>query len=353
MNVMSRFPQARAMRALSAAVVVAALAGCAAKQPAPVVERTPPPPRVAAPPTGMAARPETYVVQRGDTLFSIARAQGVDYRELVQLNALADPSKLEVGQVLRLRAPQPGAADSGVQVRPIAGTAPIEARPLGGDPTKPGAAPAMATPPVVVGVPGAPASPEARVAPVKTEPRAQKVPYSDEALASLSRSEELRPVVPATPAAAKPETIAKAEPSAGAKPDMPVPAKPGEAIDADRPDWAWPTTGRLLSGFTEASKGIDLAGKIGDPVYASAAGKVVYSGAGLRGYGNLIIIAHKNNYLSAYAHNSRILVKEGQQVSKGQKIAEVGNSDADQPKLHFEIRREGKPLDPTRYLPER
>jgi lipoprotein NlpD len=109
----------------------------------------------------------------------------------------------------------------------------------------------------------------------------------------------------------------------------------------------------VLSSFTEANKGIDIAGRVGDPVYASAAGKVVYSGSGLRGYGNLIIIAHKSNYLSAYAHNSKILVKEGQQVSKGQKIAEVGNSDADQPKLHFEIRREGKPLDPSRYLPER
>jgi lipoprotein NlpD len=242
-----------------------------------------------------------------------------------------------------------------VQVRPIAGGAPIETRPLGADATKPGAPPTSAVaPPVVVTTPGAAGtSTEARVAPVKTEPRAQKLPYSDEALASLQKSEELRPAVPVAPAAAKPETIAKAEPSAGVKPDMPVPAKPGEAIDPDRPDWAWPTTGRLLSGFTEASKGIDLAGKVGDPVYASAAGKVVYSGSGLRGYGNLIIISHKNNYLSAYAHNSKILVKEGQQVSKGQKIAEVGNSDADQPKLHFEIRREGKPLDPTRYLPER
>lgn len=353
MNVMCCPPRVLTRRTFSLVVALVLLAGCAAKQPAPVVERAPAPPRASAPPATVPARPETYVVQRGDTLFSIARAQGVDYRDLVQLNALADPSKLEVGQVLRLRPPQPGTAtaDAGVQVRPIAGAAPIEARPLGAEAAKPGAAP---VPPVVVATPAAPGmTAEARVAPVKTEPRAQKVPYSDEALASLQKSEEMRPAPPrtepsATAAAAKPETIAKAEPSAAAKPD----ARPADA-DPDRPDWAWPTSGRLLSGFTEASKGIDLAGKIGDPVHASAAGKVVYSGSGLRGYGNLIIISHKNNYLSAYAHNSKILVKEGQQVSKGQKIAEVGNSDADQPKLHFEIRREGKPLDPTRYLPER
>jgi lipoprotein NlpD len=341
-------PSPRGLRALPAVALAAVLAGCAAKAPAPVVDRgaaRPAPPAAAA--VNPAARAELYTVQRGDTLFSIARAQGVEYRELVQLNQLADPSKLEVGQVLRLRPPQ-AAADAGVQVRPIAGTGPIETRPLGSDATKPGAAP-----PVVVTTPGASPSPEARVATVKSEPRAQKLPYSDEALAALQRSEEMRPVAPVVPAAggAKPDAVAKAEPSA-AKPDAGTPAKP-DAGDADRIDWAWPSTGRVLSNFTEANKGIDIAGRVGDPVYASAGGKVVYSGSGLRGYGNLIIIAHRNNYLSAYAHNSKILVKEGQQVSKGQKIAEVGNSDADQPKLHFEIRREGKPLDPSRYLPER
>lgn len=350
-------PSPRLVRALPLALLLALLAACAARAPAPVVDRGPraAPPAVAVPP---GARPETYVVQRGDTLFSIARSQGVEYRELVQLNALADPAKLEVGQVLRLRPPQPAPAagapptDAGVQVRPIVGGGTIETRPL--DPTKPG-----------VAVPAPSAGP--RVAVVKTEPRAQKLPYTEEALAALQRSDELlTPAVGTSkaepagavrpeqkkPDAAKPEAIAKAEPSAATKPDAATPAKP-DANDPDRVDWAWPSSGRVLSGFTEASKGIDFAGRIGDPVLASAAGKVVYSGAGLRGYGNLIIISHKNNYLSAYAHNSKILVKEGQQVAKGQKIAEVGSSDADQPKLHFEIRREGKPLDPSRYLPER
>ena len=108
-----------------------------------------------------------------------------------------------------------------------------------------------------------------------------------------------------------------------------------------------------MTGFSEAAslKGIDIAGAAGQPVAASAGGKVVYAGTGLRGYGKLIIIKHNGTYLSAYAHNRDILVKEGQQVTKGQKIAEMGNSDADQVKLHFEIRRQGKPMDPLKYLP--
>jgi lipoprotein NlpD len=106
-----------------------------------------------------------------------------------------------------------------------------------------------------------------------------------------------------------------------------------------------------LAGFDESkNKGLDIGGKAGDPVFAAADGKVVYAGAGLRGYGNLIIIKHNNTYLSAYAHNQALLVKEDQAIQKGQKIAEMGNSDADQVKLHFEIRRQGKPVDPTRYL---
>jgi len=115
----------------------------------------------------------------------------------------------------------------------------------------------------------------------------------------------------------------------------------------------WPAKGKVVTGFSEATslKGIDIAGATGQPIAASAGGKVVYAGTGLRGYGKLIIIKHNGTYLSAYAHNKEILVKEGQQVAKGQKIAEMGNTDADQVKLHFEIRRQGKPVDPLRYLP--
>jgi lipoprotein NlpD len=124
-------------------------------------------------------------------------------------------------------------------------------------------------------------------------------------------------------------------------------------------DWGWPAAGQVIAGFVEAAagsesnKGIDLAGKAGDPVLAAGAGKVVYVGSGLRGYGNLVIVRHNAAFLSAYAHNSRILVKEGQAVAKGQKIAEIGSSDADRPELHFEIRHQGKPVDPMKFLPSR
>ena len=114
----------------------------------------------------------------------------------------------------------------------------------------------------------------------------------------------------------------------------------------------WPTRGNVLAGFDEVkNKGIDIAGKAGDPVLAAADGKVVYAGSGLRGYGNLVILKHNNTYLTAYAHNQSLLVKEDQAIKRGQKIAEMGNSDADQVKLHFEIRRQGKPVDPAKYLP--
>ena len=116
----------------------------------------------------------------------------------------------------------------------------------------------------------------------------------------------------------------------------------------------WPSSGGVLAGFDEArNKGVDLGGKAGDPVLAAADGRVVYAGAGLRGYGNLVILKHNNTYLTAYAHNQALLVKEDQNVKRGQKIAEMGSSDADRVKLHFEIRRFGKPVDPIKFLPER
>jgi len=117
---------------------------------------------------------------------------------------------------------------------------------------------------------------------------------------------------------------------------------------------SWPGNGAVLTGFDEVkNKGVDIAGNAGDPVLAAAEGKVVYAGSGLRGYGNLIILKHNNTYLTAYAHNQTLLVKEDQTVKRGQKIAEMGNSDADRVKLHFEVRKQGKPVDPTKYLPAR
>ena len=152
-------------------------------------------------------------------------------------------------------------------------------------------------------------------------------------------------------ASVKPAASPSAAPATSA-----APAKPAAAAPADVPDdslgFQWPVKGNLIAGFDEAkNKGLDIAGKAGDPVYASADGRVVYAGSGLRGYGNLIILKHNNTYLTAYAHNQTLLVKEDQAIKRGQKIAEMGSSDADQVKLHFEIRRQGKPVDPAKYLP--
>lgn len=164
-------------------------------------------------------------------------------------------------------------------------------------------------------------------------------------------------VAPAAPpaSAAMPAASAASAPASAARAPAPAPAPAANAADEDIA-WAWPTTGAatVLAGFDEQkNKGIDIGGRAGDPVLASADGRVVYAGAGLRGYGNLIILKHNNTYLTAYAHNQALLVKEDQSVRKGQKIAEMGSTDTDRVKLHFEIRRQGKPVDPTRYLPAR
>ncbi len=137
------------------------------------------------------------------------------------------------------------------------------------------------------------------------------------------------------------------------EPTPPVAAEPEKPSGTDKEDvdWMWPAKGKVLAPFTEASKGMDIAGRKGAPVLAAAGGRVVYAGAGLRGYGKLVIIKHNNTWLSAYAHNENILVKEQQDVRKGQKIAEMGSSDTDQVKLHFEVRRQGKPVDPVKVLP--
>jgi lipoprotein NlpD len=141
-----------------------------------------------------------------------------------------------------------------------------------------------------------------------------------------------------------------AEAAAPVRPALPAAAAAGGSEIA----FIWPTNGRLISGFDEVkNKGLDIAGQAGDPVVAAADGQVVYAGSELRGYGNLIILKHNNTYLTAYAHNRALMVKEDQKVSKGQKIAEMGNTDADRVKLHFEVRRQGKPVDPAKYLPAR
>ncbi|MEK6210394.1 MAG: peptidoglycan DD-metalloendopeptidase family protein [Pseudomonadota bacterium] len=263
-------------------------------------------------------RPEFHVVKKGDTLYSIALDYGQDYRELAAWNNLADLALIRLDQRLRLFPPD----SVGELALPQAVPLPVE------------------IPPAPVAVP------------VKTEPKARKLPYSEQALAQLKAATPKPASAPATAPFPPPTAAPPAKPAVKA----PATPAPKEAGSADvRLVWEWPTQGKVIYGFGEGTnqKGVGIEGRSGQAVLASAPGKVVYSGRGLRGYGKLIIIKHNTSYLSVYAHNSQILVKEGQSVAKGQKIAEMGNSDSDRVALHFEIRRLGKPIDPLQYLPER
>ncbi len=320
-----------------ALVAAALLAGCMTRPPAPVIERVPfpsttgqvPPPPEVLPGHEPVPAPPTYTVKRGDTLYQIALDHGLDYRELAAWNNIENVNVIRVGQVLLLGPP---GGQGGVATAPLVTTAPVT--PSGGE-----VRPAVAAP----STSGRPNS-----ATFKTEPRAAKVPYSEQAFAQLQQQS-------AAPSAVAPEARAIASAAPATMPASPPRTESGRVpeIDDDNLGWIWPATGKIVAGFSESAnlKGIDIAGKAGQPIVASAAGKVVYAGTGLRGYGKLIIVKHNNAFLSAYAHNREIAVKEGQQVARGQKIAEMGDTDADQVKLHFEIRRLGKPVDPAKFLP--
>ena len=245
-----------------------------------------------------AGKPGYYSVKPGDTLIRIGLENGQNWKDLVKWNSLDNPNIIEVGQVLRVVAP--GVDANTASTRPVT-AARIDTRPLD---AKAGAGPAN-------GASGAAAAVTA---------------------ASGAGVPAVQPVQP-TPVATSP-------------------AAPREG-DEDV-NWAWPAAGAVVSPFEEGKvKGLVLGGKAGDPVLAAADGRVVYAGSGLRGYGNLIILKHNNTYLTAYAHNQALLVREDQAVKRGQKIAEMGSSDADSVRLHFEIRKQGKPVDPARLLPPR
>jgi lipoprotein NlpD len=300
-------------------LVALLIAGCAARGRAPVSDRMPesaptvpqvevpaPPPE---PPPAVEKPLPTHTVKRGETLASIATQYGLDRRELAAWNNIVNPNALRVGQVLIVGAP--GASATAALPAPstpittplVTGGPPIEARPLG------------------------------NTAGAKVEPRGQKVPFSERALAQMMTEAGI------APATVAPETT-----------PVPEPPKPS-GTDSDEVDWMWPVKGKVLAPFSEATKGMDIAGRKGAPVLAAAGGRVIYAEQGLRGYGKLVIIRHNATWLSAYAHNDNLLVKEQQEVRKGQKIAEMGSSDTDQVKLHFEVRRQGKPVDPAKYLP--
>ncbi|HET9835572.1 MAG TPA: peptidoglycan DD-metalloendopeptidase family protein [Rhodanobacteraceae bacterium] len=263
-----------------------------------------------------------YVVARGDTLYSIAFTHGLDYRALAARNGIAPPYVIYPGQVLRIDAASPGAP-----VRSAVAKAPSrETRPPNNAP-------------VFVTVPNQPV------------PAAHVPPASSTTVAAATRAEASAPPAPVIPVpAAHPPASAAAS---GAPPAI----VSGKTRSVDGITWQWPSDGAVISGFRDGSPGsgagLDIAGSAGDPVRAAADGVVVYSGNGLIGYGELIIIKHSDTYLSAYGHNRERLVKEGEHVRAGQMIAEMGSSGAPREELHFEIRKNGKPVDPTDYLPGR
>jgi lipoprotein NlpD len=248
-------------------------------------------------------KPGYHTVRPGDTIIRIALESGQNWKDVIKWNNLENPNVIEVGQVLRVIPPE---AEVAVEIAgetattKAVNTAKLEPRPLEAKPAS-GAADATAI-------------------------AVQAVP------ASAPASGALVMIPAATP------------------PMNPPPAREGD----DNVNWRWPANGALLKPFEEGrSKGLTLNGKAGDPVVAAADGRVVYAGSGLRGYGNLVILKHNSTYLTAYAHNQRLLVKEDQMVRRGQEIAQMGSTDAEQVQLHFEVRRLGKPIDPAKVLPPR
>lgn len=283
--------------ALSATVCVLALAACSSKPvarapvedrgrtaqnapaaspaPAPVVDASKAAPTPALDPN--AGKPGYYTVKQGDTLIRIGLESGQSHRDIARWNALENPNRIEIGQVLRVAPPE-----DAVVTKPVA-------------------------------------------------------------------------VAKATATALPPAGAASAPAKAASAPASAPATNGSNSSSEDDISFAWPSKGDVLDGFDEAKnrKGVDIGGASGDAVWAAADGKVVYADAGLRGYGKLIILKHNSMYLTAYAHNQTLLVKEDQMVKKGQKIAEMGSTDADRVKLHFEVRKQGKPVDPTKYLPAR
>ncbi len=238
-----------------------------------------------------------HVVAKGDTLYAIAWRYSLDYKHLSKINKITPPYAIKPGQVIQLAgvAPRVPYRVSQRKVRQVKARAPTVA----------------AQPKATKSVTPAQAKPPLKIQPSIPKNRSKK---------STS-----------APLAVKTSTV-----------------KSKSLV------WSWPVKGKLVSSFSVGkglNKGIDIAAKLGESVRAAADGQVVYAGSGLRGYGNLIIVKHQNSYLSAYAHNSLLLAKEGDDVTRGEKIAEVGGSGAAAVKLHFEIRRDGVPVDPLKYLP--
>jgi lipoprotein NlpD len=330
---------ALALRALRGASVAGALilAACASNEPVPVVDLSGKAESAAGAPATPAARPApapgVYRVVRGDTLYAIAFRHGLDYRDVAARNRIPPPYRIYAGQELRLDMgpsnPHPVAGAPGT-VPPVAPRAAATPSPA---PDKPGMFEDVTSAPPVV-VPAAPNPAPVVAAQASAESVAAKPP-------------------PGPPRPVAPEPVAKP-----AVAEAPPPARVADdsVANSNGIAWRWPGKGSLIGTFVagdQTRQGIDIAGNAGDQVLAAADGEVVYSGNGLLGYGELIIVKHNANFLSAYGHNRKRLVQEGDKVKGGQQIAEMGSSASARDELHFEIRKNGKPVNPIDYLPAR
>jgi lipoprotein NlpD len=327
------------------AVFALILAGCASNPPAPVEDLS-----IGANVTHAARETSSrqsnsgsYRVLRGDTLYAIAFKHGLDYRDLAAWNRIVSPYRIYAGQELRLSA----SAMASKPAIPVSDHAPDHA------PTAVAPDRVVAT---TAGVP--PATPQNLHVDNATPPPQAPAPAVG-----------FQPVETATPAEVQPQAVAatlpapvdvppKAAPAAAVPPSV-APAKPNESVaelNAGGVSWRWPGDGKIIGTYVsgdQTKQGVDIAGKAGDPVQAAADGEVVYSGNGLLGYGELIIVKHNASFLSAYGHNRKRLVQEGDRVKAGQRIAEMGSSASARDELHFEIRKNGKPVNPLDYLPVR
>lgn len=322
-----------------------ALGACASNPPASVEDRSTGDSRPAAEVVATSAPApgrveDRHVVARGDTLYAIAFKRGVDFRDLAAWNGIAPPYRIFVGQELRLGAPAASAAR-------------VPAN---------GSATPAAAPDRVVAVTAAPAPVVSQIPPVEKSTKPQPSMFEDVAAAPAPEPavKAAEPAPPAPkPAMSAPPPVAPPPVVATARPVERPAEKPAEHVaelNAGGVSWRWPGDGKVVGTFVagdQIRQGIDIAGKAGDAVQAAADGEVVYSGNGLLGYGELIIIKHNANFLSAYGHNRQRLVKEGDRVKGGQQIAELGSSASAREELHFEIRKNGKPVNPLDYLPVR
>ena len=372
--------QSRNLLLVLSALTLAVTAACTTSVPAPVVDRnmrpvTPLPEGPVAPlvavtpvnpnPLGNTIGSQFHVVQRGETLYGIARINNLDVNTLSAWNSIVAGQTLRDGQVLRLSPPlgsAPAITGPGTTITTIPSNGLIQGQPLPPGAPLPAAGAPNASLSPITGPAGPTVTPVE--APLKREPKSQRLPYSDAALATLQRGDA--PVGPASsvvadPRAVAPSVVTSSPTSAAtapiaAAPTAPISAidveiKPGNGVERDGIAWTWPTSGKVSSKFNEKApmKGIDIAANAGTAVVAAASGKVIYVGKEPRGYGQMIVVNHAKETVSVYFHTDKVQVKEQQRVLLGQKLAEVADGTGN--KMHFEVRRQGRPLDPVSLMP--